>query len=154
MAEDSGIQWSVDTHEHHEHSIDWYWGLGLLALAGAGLATFFGDFLFAVIIVLSTGSLGVLALRGPREHTVRVSERGVSLDGTLYRWSAVSSFWVEESIEPRLLVSTKNVLHPQLVLPLGDRTRAASVRSYLRRHAQEEEQQPHLGEHLAELFGL
>ena len=65
MADDSGISWSVDTHEHRDHSTDWYWGLGLLAIAGAGLALFFGNLLFAVIIVMAAGSIGVLALRGP-----------------------------------------------------------------------------------------
>src|SRR3989338_6524832 len=115
MAEDSGISWSVNTHEHTEHSTDWYWGLGLLALAGAGLSLFFGNLLFAVIIVMSAGSMGVLAARGPREHTVRIGGRGISLDGTLYRWSSIDSFWIEERGDPRLLVSTKSVLHPQLV---------------------------------------
>ncbi|MSR70585.1 hypothetical protein EXS62_00920 [Candidatus Kaiserbacteria bacterium] len=154
MAEDSGISWSVDTHEHHDHSTDWYWGLGLIALAGAGLALFFGNALFAVIIAMSAGSIGVLAIRGPREHTVRLSERGVSLDGTVYRWDGIDSFWIEDGGEPRLLISTKGLLHPQLVIPLGDKTRAMSVRNYLRRHAAEEEQHAHLGEHLAEMFGL
>jgi len=160
MADDGGISWSVDTHEHHDHSTDWYWGLGLLAIAGAVLALFFGNLLFAVIIVMAAGSIGVLALRGPREHAVRLTDRGLAMDGTLYRWSAVESFWIEDERtlpagrEPRLFVSTKGVLHPQLVIPLGDKTRALSVRNYLRRHAHEEEQQAHLGEHLAELFGL
>ena len=154
MAEDSGISWHVDTHEHRERSNDWYWGLGLIALAGAGLAIFFGNALFAVILLLGLGSVGVLVARGPREHEVRVTSKGLHFDGTLYRWSSVSSFWVEENREPHLLVTTQGVLHPQLVIPIGDVNRARNLREYLRRHSTEEEQEPHLGHYVAEMLGL
>lgn len=154
MVEDSGISWRVDTHEHQERTNDWYWGLGLMTLAAAGLSIFLGNALFAVILLLSAGSLGVLVARGPREHEVRVSAKGLSFDGTLYRWSGIESFWVEENRDPHLLVTTQGVLHPQLIIPLGDPNRARNVREYLRRLIKEEEQEPHLGHHLAQIFGL
>ncbi len=153
MAEDPGISWHVDTHEHRERSPDWYWGLALIALVGAGLSVFFGNLLFAIIILIGAGSLATLLLRGPREHKVSMDARGLSLDGTLYRWKSVESFWVEEH-RAQLLVTTQGVIHPQLVIPLGDRSRAQNVRNYLKRHAREEEQEPHIGEHIAEIFGL
>jgi len=154
MAEDSGISWRVDTHEHKERSTDWYWGLGLGAAAAAGLALFFGNVLFAVIIALGAGSLGVLIARGPREHEVKVTSRGLSLDGTLYRWSSVESFWIQESRDPHLLLTTQGILHPQLIIPIGDPARAQNLRAYLRRHVREQEQEPHVGHHVAEMFGL
>jgi hypothetical protein len=46
------------------------------------------------------------------------------------------------------------MLHPQLVVPLLSSERAKVVRQYLRRMTQEEEQHPHLGVRVAELFGL
>jgi hypothetical protein len=153
MAEDSGISWHVETHVHVERSNDWYWGLGLVALVSAGLALFFGNLLFALIIAIAAGSLVALLLRGPREHQVRIDPRGLSLDGTLYRWQNIDSFWVSET-RRQLLVTTQGVLHPQLVIPLNDPTRAQNVRQYMRRHAQEEEQEPHMGEHIAEMLGL
>ena len=56
--------------------------------------------------------------------------------------------------EARMLVTTSGIFSPQLVIPLGHMTRAQNVRAFMRRHAQEEEQDAHLGEHLAEIFGL
>lgn len=148
------MSWQIDTHEHKERSADWYWALGLLALAGAGLSVFFGNVLLAVILLLGGGSLGFLVARGPREHMVRLDQKGLTLDGTLYPYKNISSFWVEEGATPRLLVSTSGVLHPQLVVPLLSSVRAMGVRSYLKRFATESEQHAHIGEHLAELFGL
>ena len=160
MTEDSGIYWHVDTHEHQERTNDWFWGLALIALAGAALAVYFGDYLLAVIIALGTGSLWVLIVRGPREHEVRVTSRGLHMDGTLYRWSGVESFWVEDErmlpagAQAHLLVTTHGILHPQLVIPIGDTNRARNVREYLRRIIKEEEQEPHMGHHVAQMLGL
>jgi hypothetical protein len=155
MVEDSGIQWSIDTHEHHEHSIDWYWGLGLIALAAAALSIFLGNALLAVIIFLAALSLGILVHRGPREHTVGLNPRGVSMDGTLYRWSSVVSFWIQQDTrDPHLLITTEGILHPQLVIPLVDPGRAQNVRAYIKRFAKEEEQRPHMGHHIAQMLGL
>ncbi len=148
------ISWNVMTHEHNERSIDWYWGLGVVAVLGAGLSIFFGNWLLAFILVIGIGSVGVLVARGPREHSVRIDARGVSLDGTLYRYSAMHSFWVERSENPRLLLSTSGVLSPQLIIPLHDERRAQNVRSYIKKYVEEEELHPHMGEVLAQLFGL
>jgi hypothetical protein len=60
--------WSVITHEHRERTTDWYWALGLVAIAGAVASVFFGNTLLAIIILLGAGSIGFLAIRGPREH--------------------------------------------------------------------------------------
>ena len=154
--QEQGISWEVDTHEHQDRSADWYWTLGLLALGGAALSIFFGNYLLAVILLLGGGCIGFLAARGPREHSVRIDQKGIMLDGTLYAHRNIVSFWVEEPPggEPRLLVTTSGILHPQLVIPLLSTARASAVRQYLRRLAKEEEQHAHLGEHLAELFGL
>lgn len=157
MDEGQTISWQVETHEHKERSTDWYWGLGLGAVVAAALSFFFGNFLFAAIILLGAGSIATLVARGPREHWIKIDGRGVSLDGTLYRYHSIQSFWVDMGSagrEPRLLVSTNGLFSPQLVIPLGNTTRAQNVRAFLKRFVQEEEQEPHLGEHLAELFGL
>lgn len=154
MAEDSGISWRVDTHQYQEFSNDWYWGLGIAAAASAGVSIYFGNALFAIIILLALGSLGALIARGPREHEVQITSRGVYLDGTLYRWNSVESFWVVESRDPHLLITTQGILHPQLIIPIGDTTRARNVREYLRRIVKEEEQEPHMGHHVAQMLGL
>lgn len=151
-----GISWIIHTHEHQERSVDWYWTLGGVALAGAVLSIIFSNLLLAAIIVIGAFSIGTLAARGPRTHWVRIDSRGVTMDGTLYRFDALHSFWVDELTpeDPLLLVSTRSILHPQLVVPLIERSRAGAVRSYLKRHVEEEEQHPHVGEQVARLIGL
>lgn len=155
MAEAHEISWNVASHNARERSNDWYWGLGGIALVGAVLSIIFGNILLAIIIVLGSVSIGFLAGREPREHSVVLSERGISIDGTRYPYSSVQSFWVEEHEgSPRLFVSLRGIISPHYSLHIPEEINPTDVRAYLKRFAAEEEQGPQIGEHLAEIFGL
>jgi hypothetical protein len=166
---DEGIRWYVLTHEHRDRSVDWYWALGFIALVAIGISIYFSNILFALILVIGALSIGALVARGPREHEVHVHGRGISVDGTLYPYKSLQSFWVavdepyvfeedeeEFEYEPRanLLLTTGSYIHPRFSLPLPDLDHAQEVRDYLAEYMAEEEQQPHLGEHVANLLGL
>ena len=145
------------THEHKVHTADWYWTLGLLTLLGAGLCIYLGNILLALILIIGAGSIVTLKVRGPREHQVKVDPRGLTLDGTLYPWSSIHSFWVntdEMRGGPCVYLSTKSILNPRITVPLDNQAHAEQVRAFCKRYAREEEQIPHFAEHLAELLGL
>jgi hypothetical protein len=147
--------WSVTTHEHRERSTDWYWALAVGSIAAAVVSVFFGNILFAVVIVLGMGSIGYLAARGPREHMVKIDDRGVSIDGTRYLYATIHSFWVEhETSTPRLFLTLGGIIAPHFSLTLDNEAQGAQVREHLQKHVREEEQGPHLGEHLSQIFGL
>lgn len=149
------MSWSVMTHQHRERSTDWYWGLGVLALAGAAAAIFFGNVLFAIIIVMGASSIGFLAARGPREHAIKMDDRGLSVDGTRYPWTAVHSFWVEHDEEtPYLFITMRGAFSPRIMVELDSRQQGDDVREHLRQRVAQEEQGPHIGERLANIFGL
>ncbi|MBX4191962.1 hypothetical protein KW798_00540 [Candidatus Parcubacteria bacterium] len=155
MPEEKHITWEVKTHMHREHSTDWYWALGTFGVVGAGLSIWFGNGLLAIILLVGTLSIGVLAARGPRDHIVRIDTRGISIDGTMYNFSTIHSFWVERDGEtPRLFLTTNSLLMPRVSLPLDSHEQGQLVRDHVRDFVKEEEQHPHMGEHLAEIFGL
>jgi len=149
------ISWEVLTHVHQERTNDWYWALGLSAVVAAGLSIWLGNLLFGIVIILCAGSVGFLAARGPREHTVALDTRGLTVDGTMYPYRSLKSFWVDQDPEyPRLFITTHGIITPHMTLPLNDEDHAREVRAYLHPRLEEVEQEPHLGEHLAELMGL
>ncbi|MBP9711241.1 MAG: hypothetical protein KBD50_03235 [Candidatus Pacebacteria bacterium] len=155
MDEVQAISWTVGGEEPRPRSIDWYWGLGVLAFAGAGASLFFGNFLFAIIIVIGAVCAGFLAVRGPRGHTVSVGPRGISIDGTRYPYDSVYSFWVErEANPPHLFLSMHGIIAPHYSFPLIDSAQGEQVRETLKRFVAEEEQGPRVGDRLAEIFGL
>ena len=153
--EQKEFSWNIETHEHKEHSTDWYWAIGVVALVGAGVSIYFGNFLFAIIMVMGLGSIGFLAARGPREHTVHIDERGVSIDGTRYPYSSIHSYWIERGVErPHLFITMSGILSPHFSFPLQSKTEAQQLQQHLNKLIQEEEQGPHMGEHFARLLGL
>jgi len=153
--EEKHISWSVTTHNHAERTADWYWALGLVVVVAAAACVWFGNFLFALILIVGGLCVGWLAARGPREHTVVVTERGLVIDGTLYRWAGIRSFWVEREMEPpHLLLTMSGIIMPHLMLRLDDHSQAEAVRAHLVRFVNEEEQAPHVGEYIAQMLGL
>lgn len=155
MPEHEEITWHVTTHEHKERTTDWYWALGLLTLVGVAVSIYFSNVLLAIILGVGGTFIGVLVIRGPREHTVKIDKRGIAMDGTLYPYSAIHSFWVEEDADtPRLFLLTSSLLAPHITIPLDDVSHGAQVRTFLKKRLEEVEQQPRFGEHVAELLGL
>ena len=157
------FEWEGVEYEHRERGADWYWALGLLAVVGIGVSIYFSNILLAIILALGFGSIIFLSIRGPREHDVALTPRGIDIDGTLYRYPAVRSFWVaiedipdDAEYEPRvrLFLSIPSLLHPRFMLPLADVDHAEEVRDYLLNYLEEAEQEPHFAEHVAEILGI
>lgn len=149
------ISWEVLTHVHRERTNDWYWALGLSAVVAAALSIWLGNLLFGVLILLCAGSIGALAMRGPREHNVTIDPRGLSVDGTLYPYRALKSFWVVDDPEYlRLYITTRGIITPHMMFPLESQEHAQVVHAYLVDRLEEVEQEPHIGEHIAAMLGL
>lgn len=155
MPESEEIVWHVETHEHRERTNDWYWALGLLTLVGVAVSIYFSNVLLAMILGIGGIFIGVLAIRGPRTHSVKLDKRGVSMDGTLYPYRSIHSFWVEQDTHyPRLFLLTGSMLAPHITIPLDDVSHGAEVRNFLKNHLEEVEQEPRFGEYVAEMLGL
>jgi len=153
--QDAHISWEVLTHVHKDRTADWYWALALIAVVSAGLSIWLGNLLFGILILLCAGSIAALAMRGPRQHSVELGNRGLSVDGTLYPYRSLKSFWVDANSEdPRLYVMTSGLMSPRMSFPLDDLEHAGAVHEYLITKIDEVEQEPHIGEHVAEILGL
>ena len=126
-----------------------------MTIVGVAASVYLGNFLLALILLIGVTCIVALAIRGPREHNVKVTHRGVVLDGTLHPWRGIESFWVDDDRDdPRLFLTTHSLLHPHLTIPLDDASHADRVRQHIRRYCEELEQGPRFGEELAEILGL
>ena len=116
------VTWEAPEHYHTEKSNDWFWVVGIISIAGAIAAFFFGNFLFAILILVAAASLSLVALRHPRVIPFSVSTRGVGVDDTFYTYSSLDSYFIDEVNypTPQLLLKTKKFYLPLVVLPLPD----------------------------------
>ncbi len=112
---ESIIQWQSPEHHFDRKSLDWYWGLGILAIAGATLAFYFNNFLFGIFIILAALTIGLLSYKETRSVNIAITYKGIVFGRRLYPYQNFRSFWIEEDHVngPRIL------LHPQsMYLPL------------------------------------
>ena len=148
------IAWDALEYEYREKSADWFWAVGVIALAAAVTAAILGNVLFAVLIVVGAAALAIHAVREPLVVHFAISERGVSVGKTLYPWKTLDSFWVEtRDGNPRIIMKSQKVFMPFLVIPLGD-TNPADAHEILLAHLDEEEHVEPVSQRIMEILGF
>ncbi len=149
------IRWQAYEHEHIERGRDWYWALGVFAVAVSLISVLLGNFLFGILILVAAATLAVIASSPPPLVQFELSDRGIRVGDTLHRYEEIISFWVEdhEVDPPILLVDTTKWLSPNLVIPIRD-TEPSLVRAYLKERAEEVPMREPIWHKILETFGL
>ncbi|MDO8604489.1 MAG: hypothetical protein Q7K40_03810 [bacterium] len=125
--DDYTISWVAPEHDHHEHSADWYWAVGIISFSLAVAFVILGNMLLSIIIVLGMGTLLAFAKHPPRNLEYQISKKGVRRGTTLYPWDTLESFWIIDGKEnvryphsPKLLLVSKKPLMPHIVITLTE----------------------------------
>lgn len=150
------FSWVTLSHDHIDRSIDWFWALGVIALAGAAVSVILGNFLLGAIIIVAAVAFGMLAAKGPRECSIMVSERGIAIDRRLYPFRSLKSFWIDATTRtpPHLILAAESLLSPQVVIPLTGELDARSLREFLLKRLEEVEQYESPITRIVETLGL
>ena len=147
------LHWSLPEYEEKNRSIDWFWGLGLLALLVIGAAIYFQNYLFAILIAVSAFSLGMFAFQKPKNVEYELNEQGIRIHQTLYPYQTLESFWVETRSRPKIILLSKKFFVPYIVVPIVDHD-PKLVRLFLLKHLSEVEHHEPFINHLIERLGL
>ena len=123
MASTVIIEWEGREYDHEPKSSDWYWTLGIVALAGAVAALLFGNYLFALLIIIAVAALALHATKKPPVHRFRIVETGLLIGEAFHPFDRMTSFSVLEDIEgefpPTLSIKTETWHSPHLMIPLA-----------------------------------
>lgn len=116
------ITWEAPEHHHAPKNSDWFWIIGILAIAGAIAAFFLGNFLFAILILVAAAALSLAALREPKIIPFAVSTRGIRVGDELYPYATLESFYINDAPyrEPQLLVKSKKIYLPLIIIPIPE----------------------------------
>lgn len=141
---------------HRHKGADWYWTVGIIAVASAITAFIFGNILFAILIVIGALSLTMYASRPPAEHDVEISDAFITVGKYRFSYSNLESFWLDHSENPRLLVRTNRIIMPHLIIPADSLTEDEKnqIREFLKTKLPEEEQHEPLLEQVMEYIGF
>ena len=116
------ITWEAPEHTHIEKTTDWFWVVGLLAIAASAAAFIFGNILFGLVIIFGAVALVIHAFREPAVIPFAITARGVQIDEDVYPYSTLTgySFDLENRNGPQLLLQNRKALAPFLILPIPE----------------------------------
>ena len=64
--EENKITWSAFEYEHKEKNNDWFWALGIIIVAGALTSLIYGNYFFAMLLIIGGVLMGYFAKKTPR----------------------------------------------------------------------------------------
>jgi hypothetical protein len=136
------LEWEGREYDHNPKSSDWYWALGIIAVASTVASILFGNYLLAALIAIATVSLALHAAKQPPLHRFRLVEKGIVIGEDLHHFERMISFSVLEDVKgelpPMLSIKTESWLSPHLIIPL-DGVDVDVVYAYFMEHVDEEE---------------
>ena len=135
--ENAIIHWSALEYDHKEKSVDWFWAIGLSAIAGAVIAILYQNYFFGVFLILAGICMGMFGARKPVMVEVGIFPEGIMIDQRKYEWAKLHGFnitGVGESLH--LILHTERPMAPIVSIPMqfGD---VDKVRDELNNHMEE-----------------
>jgi hypothetical protein len=140
MARKVIFEWEGREYEHNPKSADWYWALGIVAVAGSVASILFANYLLVVLIVVAAVTISLHGTKHPPLHRFRVVEHGLIIGEELFHFEHMVSFSVLEDIDgtfpPLLSIHNDSWLSPHLMVPL-EGVDADAVYEYFLHHVDE-----------------
>ena len=152
------LEWTALEYEERERSQDWFWALGITMFASAAAAFIFGNYFFAILILIGGGLLWFLALKAPDVIHYEINGKGVKIESRIYPYEDIKSFWLEAGGVPKLFIKTERIFMPVITLPLENILGKISGEDlhniFLTQGTPEEEMRDHPALHIMEFFGF
>ena len=83
-----------------------------------------------------------------------INEKGITVEKVQYPYTSLESFWVEENVGlPKVLVKSKKVMMPYIILPI-EGVEPSHIREYLAQYLPEEEHHEPLLQYVMEYLGF
>ncbi len=150
------IEWTIPEYEQREKSPDWYWGVGIIGVAGVVLSAVFGNFLLAVLILISVVLLITFSGKDPEIVNVEISEQGIQVQNKLFPYHNVKSFWILDRGEgiSKLVLNVERMINPILSLPIHPEIPLEGLRAIMLEFVTEEETDEPIGDKISDALGF
>ena len=154
----SSISWQAYEYIHEPKTSDWFWAVSVIGISIAGVSIIFGNVIFAILIMVASGTLIIHAHKEPRLVDFELNEKGIKIDKTFFPYKTLDSFVIEThetdiGTFAKILIKSKKTLMPLMVVPVAE-THPEDVQEYLSIFLPEGEYHEGLGEKLMEWLGF
>lgn len=115
------ITWQAPEYVHKERGNDWFWAIGVITVVACGVAIWLHNYVFAVFLLVSGGSLIMFTLRHPEDVIYTIETKGLSMGKDLYEWNNLKSFNIKKNDKDefaKLLIETSKYFLPIYTIPI------------------------------------
>ncbi|MDP2676536.1 MAG: hypothetical protein Q8O83_02540 [bacterium] len=136
------FSWQAPEYLYYQKGGGWYAALGGLTLILLVLAYLLNNFLFGVLIIVSSFALALYGARRPKIVIFGITVQGLRIEDRLYPYENIKSFWVNDG-PPRpkeMTIIFRKGIMPRLSVPLGNAD-PNEVRNTLIKYIREEQQE-------------
>lgn len=154
------LEWSALEYEERPRSTDWFWALGIIIVTSSVAAIIYGNYFFAVLLILSGLLLGYFAIKKPDVVFYELNNQGLKIRTRLYPYENIQSFWVqvgesgESNLKPLLFIKTERVFMPIIEIPIVEDLAEDIHMVMTSRNIPEEEMKEHASLKIMESLGF
>ncbi|MEK7572720.1 MAG: hypothetical protein AAB493_02620 [Patescibacteria group bacterium] len=152
MNEFNKIEWSLLEYNEKERNNDWFWALGIIVVAVSITSIIFGNYFFAVLIVLSGVLIVVFAIKKPDLVSYELNEKGLKIKNRLFPYEKIKSFWVQKETKPTLFIKSERLIMPIISMPIEYFLADEIKNKMLKNKVKEEEMKEHISEKIMEFI--
>lgn len=154
------LSWSALEYEEKERSVDWFWALGVIVVAGAIASILFGNYFFAMLLIIAGILLGFFAIKKPETVTYELTDKGFKMKTRLYPYEDLKAFWVQIQVpkteikKPILFLKSTRVFLPVLSIPIDEEIAPKIKEILTQKNVPEEEMHEHVSDKVMENLGF
>ena len=157
MARPPLYEWEGREYAFEEKGADWYWAVGIIAVAAIIACILFSNLILALLVAAAAFAVTLQAAKHPRTHRFAIYDRGLAIDDRLYLFEDMLSFsvleYADESMPPSLSVKTKHLLAPHLLIPINGYD-PVEIYAFFSEHVAEGRHDESVFDHLIDLLRL
>jgi hypothetical protein len=163
MLEEKTIEtfsWSAPEFEEKERSVDWFWALGVIVVAGAVASILFGNYFFAMLLIIAGILLGFFAIKKPDTVIYELNNKGFKMQTRLYPYEDLKAFWVQIQVpkteikRPTLFLKSTRVFLPILSIPIDEEIAPKIKEILTEKNVPQEEMHEHVSDKIMENLGF
>jgi hypothetical protein len=98
------LEWQDYEYDHKDKGSDWFWVVGLVGLISIILAIIFKNFLFAIILLISTFLVMLYGTRQPELINFQINQRGLKAKDDLFLFDTLKTFAIKSDTKPYKLM--------------------------------------------------
>ncbi len=148
------IEWQGTVHKSKKNSTDWYWSIGIIITTIAIISFLMNSVIFGIFIIVSGVTLVLLSKSETQVSTFSINDTGIIIDDVLYPFVSLDSFWItNDPFEPKLLVKSRKMMVPLLIMPI-EGVHPADVKQVMQIYIAEQEIAEPFGRKFLDLIGF